>query len=120
MDFAEVALAHAKQRRAVNLGVAAYPVAGARAERVAIAIRPDLVRVVAVLLHHVDRAPVLLFAGQKATALENEDLLAGVRQPVPQGPAARTGADDDDVVAFHPSPTPSHPKVTCNRIPASA
>ena len=42
--------------------------------------------------------PVVLLARQERTAFEDEDALAARGESMQQRPAARAGADDDDVV----------------------
>src|SRR6516225_12137130 len=100
-QLAEVLLAEAEERRAVELGVASHRVVGVRMERVALAVVPDLLRLVAALDVHPARIPVGLLPGDEVAALEEEDALAGGGQGVSQRPAAGAGADDDDVVAVH-------------------
>src|SRR6516225_348223 len=100
-QLAEVLLAEAEERRAVELGVASHRVVGVRVERVALAVVPDLLRLVAALDVHPARVPVGLLPGDEVAALEEEDALAGGGQGLGQRPAAGAGADDDDVVAVH-------------------
>jgi hypothetical protein len=93
----EVALAQPHQRRAVEGGVAADPVVGVGRERVTVLVVPLLLGAVAVLDEHRLGTPVLRFARQVLAALEDQDRLAGRRQPLRQRRPARAGADDDDV-----------------------
>ena len=70
-------------------------------ERVALAIVPDLLRLVTALEVHRPRVPVGLLATDVVAALEEEDALTAGCQGVGQGAAAGAGADDDDVEAIH-------------------
>ena len=51
---------------------------------------------------HVDdlRVPIRFLAGNVVAALKNQDPLSGRRQVVGERPAARTGSDDDHVIAI--------------------
>jgi hypothetical protein len=75
-DLAEVLLAEADQRGAVELGVPADEVVRAGVELLAVAIVPGLLDVVAVLDLDGARVPVLLLARDVAAPLEEEDALA--------------------------------------------
>ena len=62
---AEVLLAQAKQRCAVDLGIAADPIAGAGMQRVSFLVPPFLFRVIAVVEKDVGGAPIRFFLWQE-------------------------------------------------------
>src|SRR5258705_12149466 len=97
-ERAEVFPPEPKQRRAVELRVAADIVVGVRVERLTRAVAPDFPW--GILGVDVDGlgAPVVLLPRHVVPALEEQDPLAGRREPMAQRSAARSGADDDDVV----------------------
>src|SRR5262249_45387889 len=78
--------------------VAADVVVGVWVERLAFAVAPLLLRVIAGL--EVDGAggPVLLLARDIVATLQEQDLLSGRRECPGQRAAPGAGADDDDVV----------------------
>ena len=98
-DLAEVLRPQAEQGRAVELRVSADVVVDLRRELVAVAVQPELRRTVLAL--HEDRGgvPVVPLARQVVTTFEQQDLLAGRRQPVSERASTGPGADDDHVVA---------------------
>ncbi len=87
-ELAEVLLAQAVERRAVQLGRAADEVVDLRLERLAIPVDPRVRRDVAVVDEDVLRQPVLRLARQPVASLEQEDPLAGRRQVAGERPAA--------------------------------
>src|SRR5947207_15191574 len=96
-ELAKILLAQAKERGAVELGIAADVIVGVRVERLAVLVEPALLSVVARL--HVDgeRAPILRLAADVITALDQENSLARRREAVSERPASRAGPNDDDV-----------------------
>src|SRR5262249_21597198 len=117
LHLTEVLAAKPEQRGAVELGVAADPVVRVRMEGLAVAVAPDLLRLI--LPREVDRprAPVVRLAWHVVAALEEQDLLAGRGQRPRQRAAARARADDRDVVALHgPSlPARTRGRASCRR-----
>src|SRR5204863_7443969 len=97
-DLAEIALAEADQRGAVELRIAADEVVRPGVELLAVLVEPRLRDVVPVLDHHRVRVPVLLFAGHVGAAFEEKDPLSRGSEPMGERAAAGPGADDDDVV----------------------
>ena len=100
-QLAEVVLAQAIERRAVELRRAADAVVHLRLERVAVVVVPGVGRDVAAVDEDVGGRPVLRLARQPVAALEQEDALARRGQAVHERSAARTAADHDDVVVAH-------------------
>ena len=98
-QLAEVALAQAKQRRAVELGVAAHVVIGVRMKFIAVLVEPRFFSVVVGVDIDNLRVPVRLFAGNVVTSLQNEDALARRREMIRQGASPGARSDDDYVVA---------------------
>jgi hypothetical protein len=107
LQLAEVLSAHAGERRAVELGVAADPVVGVRMELASVAVAPRFLRVV--LAVHVDgaRGPVVPLARHVAAALQEQDPLARRGQRVEEGAAAGARPDDDHVVPVGHGALPS-------------
>ena len=101
LELAEVLLAQAVERRAIELRGAADEVVDLRLERRAGAVLPRIGRDVAVLDEDLAGGPVLRLARQPIASLEQQDALAGRREVRGQCPTARAGADDDDVVVLH-------------------
>src|SRR5208283_1945219 len=99
VNFAEVALAQAKQRRPVKLGVAAHVVVGVRMKVVTVLVEPRLFGVVVGVDIYNLGVPVGLFALNIVAALQDEDALARRREMIRQGASAGACADDDYVVA---------------------
>src|SRR5882724_3056614 len=97
-NLAEVPLAKPEERRAIELGVPADPIIGVRMQRLPVLVAPDFFRLVLPLDVHRPRIPVVCFPRHVVAPLEEENLLAGRRQPVCEGAAAGTGTDDDDVI----------------------
>ena len=97
-ELAEVFPPQPEQRGAVELGVPAHPVVGMRMQVLPVRVPPVLLGLVLPL--HVDRprTPVVRLPRHIVATLEQQDPLAGGRQPVEQGAAPRAGPDDDDVV----------------------
>ena len=104
LHLLEVAFAKAQQDAGVDLGVAADEVLGVRAKRDAVLVVPVLGRHVPLAAEDLFGLPVLELPREVATALEQEDLLAGRREAVRERAAARAAADDDHVVVLHRSP----------------
>ena len=98
LQLAEVLAAQAVEGGAVELGGAADEVVDLRLERLAVLVVPGVGGDVAAVDEHVLGRPVLGFAGQPATPLEQQDALARRGEVPGQRAAAGTGADDDDVV----------------------
>ena len=101
LELAEVLLAEAVERRAVELRRPADEVVDLRLERLALLVVPGVLRDVAVVDEDVGGIPVLRFARKPVAALEQEDALTRGREVTREGAAARAGADDDDVVGIH-------------------
>jgi hypothetical protein len=100
-NLVEVALTQTEENRAVELRVAAHEVLLVGAEGIAVLVDPLLAAEVALLEKHLLGVPVLGLAWQVTAALEQQDALAGGGEAVRERPAARAGADDDDVVVVH-------------------
>ena len=102
-ELAEVLLAQAVERRAVELGGAADEVMDLRLEGLGgLAVVPGLLGDVAVVDEHVRRGPVLRLAPQPVPALEQQDPLARGGEAIDEGAAPGAAADDDHVVVAHP------------------
>jgi len=97
-QLAEVLLAQAVERRAVELRRAADEVMDLRLEWLAFGVVPGVLGDVAVVDEDVLREPVGGFTGKPVTPLEQQDSFPGRCQVPREGAAARPGADDDDVV----------------------
>src|SRR5260370_8381774 len=97
-DLLEVALAQPEERGAVELGVAGDVIIRGRMERLALAVAPLFMSVVACLFDYGQTAPVVLLPGDIIAAFDQEDSLAGGRQLIRQRATTRAGAYDDDVV----------------------
>ena len=95
--LAEVRFAHAQERRAVELGVAAHEIVRAGLELVALAVQPALGVVVAAFEHRRLGAPVLCFTLHVVATLHDQDALAGPGQCPGQRAATGAAADDQDV-----------------------
>jgi hypothetical protein len=95
--FAEVAVAKPHQRRPVEGRVAADPIVGVRNKGLAAAVVPFLLGAVLLVEEDRFRVPVLGLARDVLAAFEDEDLLAGRREPLRQRAAAGARSDDDDV-----------------------
>ena len=100
-QLAEVLLAQAVQRGAVELRGAADAVVHLRLERLAVLVVPGVRRHVAVVDEHVVGLPVLRLARQPVAALEQQDALARRGEVADERAAAGAAADDDDVVVAH-------------------
>ena len=101
LQLAEVLLAHAVQRGAVQLGGAADEVVHLRLEeRLVLGAVPVVGRDVAAVHEHVQGGPVLRLAGQPVAAFEQQDALARRGEVAGERAAARPGPDDDDVITF--------------------
>ena len=72
----EVLDAQAKHGRAVNLGIAAHPVAGPRMQRFAVMVRPCLCRMVAIIEKDGRRVPVFLFSRKERPPLQDQQLFS--------------------------------------------
>jgi hypothetical protein len=78
--FAEVLLAHAIERGAVQLGRAADKVVDLRLERLSVAVVPRVLGDVSPVDEDVGGLPVLRLAWQPSAAFKQQDPLAGRRQ----------------------------------------
>src|SRR5688572_3731093 len=96
-QLAEVFTPEPVEHAAPELAVAADVVVAVRIERLTPCVEPELPGLVAQVLPDSLRIPVLLFLGDEAAALEDEDASRRVRQRVGDRAAARAGPDDDDV-----------------------
>ena len=99
VEHAEILLSQAKERGAVDLGVAAHPVACSRVQVSAAGIGPHVCGVVPILEEHGGRVPVFLLARQERAPLEDQGPLAGHRHPIRQRAPAGPRPDDDDLVS---------------------
>ena len=97
-NLAEVFLAQPVERGAVHLRRPADEVMHLRLEGLAIRVVPGLRRNVAVVDEHVLSEPVLGLPREPASALQQEDPLAGGREAVDEGAAAGAATDHDHVV----------------------
>src|SRR4051812_252649 len=97
-DTFEITLAKAEHCRAINFGMAADEVELPRAERLAVAVVPDLASAVALFDKDRFRTPVLGFSGQAFSAFQNENFGAGGRERKRDRASTYAGADDDHIV----------------------
>jgi len=97
-ELSEILLAHPEQRCSVHLGVAAHPIVRAGLEAPTLRILPGLVGRVLAVEEDASAVPVVTFAREPVSALDQQDPLAGGSQGMREGPASGTGSDDDDVV----------------------
>lgn len=79
-DFAEIALAHAKERAAIDLGIPADIIMQARVETLAVPAVPGFLRLVGAVHEHRLGIPVGARARQVAAALDEQDALARRRE----------------------------------------
>ena len=99
LELAEVLLAQAVERRAVQLGRAADEVVHLRLERLCrVGVVPGVRRDVATVDEHVVHVPVLRLAREPVAALEQQDALARRSQVPDERAAAGAAADHDHVV----------------------
>src|SRR6516162_3173482 len=126
-DLAEILLAQAEQRGAVEFGVAADVIMDAGMESPAVLAVPGLLRLVFRLDEDGGRVPVVSLAWQEIAALEQQDALASRREPMGERTAAGTGADNDHVItlACHRhsilNQMPAHPPCSgCASLPGAA
>src|SRR5499427_8975082 len=99
-DLAEILLAQAEQRGAVEFGVAADVIMDAGMESPAVLAVPGLLRLVFRLHEDGGRVPVVPLAWQEIAALEQQDAPAGRREPMGERAAPGTGADNDHVITL--------------------
>src|ERR1044072_828253 len=97
-NLPEILLAKSKERRAIELRVAADIIICVRVKLMASAIAPGLFRVVPRLYIHGAGVPVLLLALDVIAALQEQDALSRVRESVRERPPSSSRADDDYVV----------------------
>ncbi len=97
-QFAEVALAQAEQRQAVDLRVAPYEVVQARVELLALGTVPGFRRLVGAVDEHGLGIPVLAGTRQVVAALEHQDAFASCSELLSHRAAAWTAANHDQVV----------------------
>ena len=98
-ELAEVLLAQAVERRAVELRGAADEVVHLRLERLGrVRVVPGVRRDVAVVDEHVVHVPVLWLAREPVAALEQQDALARWGEVPDERAAAGAAADHDHVV----------------------
>ena len=98
LELAEVFLAQTVERRAIHLGGAADEVVDTGLERLPHPVVPCFLGNVAVLNEYLFDVPVLLLTLQPVATFEHEDALTRRRQVARQRSAARTAANDDDVI----------------------
>src|SRR6185295_12768995 len=98
VDHAEILPTQAQERGTVELGVAAHEVVRTGVKFLALAVEPRILDVVAPVHDDGMRIPVLLLARHVVAALQEQDALAGRRQPIGECSASRTRADNDHVV----------------------
>ena len=101
MQQAEVLLAQAVERGAVELRRAADAVVHLWLEGLAVAVVPRVLGHVAVVHEDVPREPVLRLAREPVAPLEQEDALPGRGEVPGERPAAGASADHDHVVVTH-------------------
>src|SRR5229473_1500709 len=99
-QFAEILFAQTEQSSTIKLRVTTHVIVSMRMQFLTVLIEPGFLGVVVAV--HVDdlRVPVCFLAGNVVAALKNEDPLSGRRQVVGERSAARTGSDNDHVVAI--------------------
>ena len=100
-DLAEIPLPQPEQRRPVHLGVAAYIVVEAWMKAAAVTPVPGFRCLIRAVDKHGLGIPVRRRARQVVTPLDQQDALAGGRQPLHQRGAAGATADHDDVISDH-------------------
>src|SRR5919108_2530845 len=100
VDLAEVPLTQPEEDGAVDLRLAPDVVVLTGVERLPVLVEPRLVRLVLVADEYRAAVPVVRLAPQVIAALEDEDALAGGRQPVRERAAPGAGPDDDHVVVL--------------------
>src|SRR5271154_5532074 len=98
MDDAEVFCAEAKERGAVDLGLASDEVGLLGVQGLVVLVEPDVFGVVAVVEEDGCGVPVEFFLRKEGSALEDENALPCLRQVEGEGSSAGTGPDDDGVV----------------------
>ena len=109
LHLAEIAAAQPHQRRPIERGVAADPIVGVRAERLAGLVVPLFLGPIAVLDEHRLGAPVLRLARQLFATFQDQDRLARRGQSLRQRPAPRARPDDHHVKMRHVLPPLSRP-----------
>src|SRR6266566_3359911 len=97
-NLAEIFLAKAEERGAVEFGVAPDVVVGVRMERLAVLVAPLFLSLVLGLDIDRTRIPIGFLPGNIVPPLQDEDALPGGSERVRQCSAARSGSDDDYVV----------------------
>src|SRR5262249_50440156 len=103
-DRAEILFPKPEERAAVELGIAADPVARVRMKRFAVAVAPCFCGVVPGFEVDSARLPVLFLAWKELTSLEQQHAGAERGQMVGQRPATGSAANHDHIVlasGFH-------------------
>ena len=98
--LAEVLRTEPEQCCAVELGVSPDVVVDLRLELAAVPVVPALLGEVLRADEHRFGLPVVALSGQERASFQPEHLHAVRGEPVPEGPAARAGPDDDNVVVL--------------------
>ena len=102
LNLAKILLAQPWQRRTVDLGIPTDEVMNARREPATTRVAPLLSGLVAVLTEDGRRTPVLWFAGEEPSALEEQHLGAAVPERPGQRAAAHSRPDDHHVGMMRP------------------
>src|SRR5512132_3362577 len=96
-QYSEVLRAEAEQSRAVELCIPTNVVVDLGRELVAVLVVPELGCPVFPADEYRGGIPVVALARQVVAAFKDQDLLAGGRKPVSEGPSTRTRADNDHI-----------------------
>src|ERR1700757_4123911 len=97
-DLAKILFAQAEKCSAIKFRVAAHIIICVRVQLAAVGITPKLFCIVASTSIHFQRVPILFFAWNEWTPLDQENLLTARSQTVSQSPAARSRTDDNEIV----------------------
>src|SRR5664279_3383031 len=97
-DLVEIALTQPEERRAIDLGIAAYVVMELGAKGGPISINPCLGGLVSAIDEDGLRAPVSLLARKIIAAFEDENALSGWGKRLGERSAAGAASDNDHIV----------------------
>src|SRR5215471_10913641 len=98
LKILKIFASQSKKRTAPESRVPAHAVVRIGQKRPALLIPPQFPGPIAKILPDFPGAPVLLFLRNEISSLENENARRGAAKCVRNRAAARTAADDDDVV----------------------
>ncbi|MDQ6870349.1 MAG: hypothetical protein M3178_19240 [Pseudomonadota bacterium] len=97
-DFAEIALAHSKECRAIDLRIAADTIVQTGMKAIAIYVVPRLIRLVGTVHKHRLRIPIGACSREIIATLNQQDAFAGWRKALRYRRTAGATSDDDDVI----------------------